>query len=141
MKRYSLYIAWLVACFATLCSLYYSDIRNLEPCHLCWYQRICLFPLIILLGLGAYRGFLGIARYTLPQVIIGFCFALYQIGIQEIPGWNPINMCGSGPSCADKVSILGPITIPMCSTIGFIVIGFFLFMAIAVEGKQNRTQK
>lgn len=110
-----------------LLSLYFSDVKNLEPCHLCWYQRICLFPLFIILGIAAFRGFLGIVFYVLPQVACGFLFALYQIAIQEIPGWNPIDMCGAGPSCAEKILIgLGPITIPMVSAAGFFFMGILL---------------
>ena len=132
IQKYGLYFAWLLATCGVLCSLYFSDVKNLEPCHLCWYQRICLFPLVIILGIAAYEGFLGIARYLVPQVACGFLFALYQIAIQEIPGWNPIDMCGAGPSCSEKISIgLGPITIPMLSAFGFLLIGFILTMVWA----------
>ena len=133
MRRWGTYIAWLLAALASLVSFYFSDIRNLEPCHLCWYQRICLFPLVIILGIACWRGFYGIVAYVIPQVVIGLILALYQVGIQEIPGWNPIDICGAGPSCSDKVAILGPITIPMLSAIGFLVIGFFLCYVAALK--------
>jgi disulfide bond formation protein DsbB len=127
IRKYGLYLAWLIATFGILFSLYFSDIKNMEPCHLCWYQRIALFPLFIILGVAAYRGFLGICSYVFPQVFFGFLFALYQITIQEIPGWNPIDMCGGGPSCQERILIgLGPITIPMLSAAGFLFIGILL---------------
>lgn len=127
IRKYGLYFAWLLSFIGSLLSLYFSDIRHFEPCHLCWYQRICLFPLVIILGMATYNGFRGIVPYVLPQVIIGLLFALYQIAIQEIPGWNPIDICGAGPNCAEKVPIgLGPITIPMLSATGFFVIGLLL---------------
>lgn len=129
-RNLELYLAWLLSSLGTLLSLYFSDIRHLEPCHMCWYQRICLFPLVIILGIAAYRSFFDITRYVLPQIIIGFLFAAYQIAIQEIPGWNPIDICGGGPSCAEKYDIgLGPITIPMLSAAGFFVIGFLLLLS------------
>jgi disulfide bond formation protein DsbB len=129
-RNIELYSAWLLASLGTLLSLYFSDIRHLEPCHMCWYQRICLFPLVIILGIAAYRSFFDIARYVLPLVIIGFLFAIYQIAIQEIPGWNPIDICGGGPSCSEKYDIgLGPITIPMLSAGGFFVIGILLLLS------------
>lgn len=137
-RNLELYLAWLLACLGTLLSLYFSDIRHLEPCHMCWYQRICLFPLVIILGIAAYKSFFDITRYVLPQVIIGFLFAVYQIAIQEIPGWNPIDICGGGPSCAEKYDIgLGPITIPMLSAAGFFIIGFLLLLS----WKRNTPQK
>lgn len=128
IRRYGLYLSWVIACVGTLFSLYFSEVRGLEPCHLCWYQRICLFPLAIILGLAAYRGFLPIARYVLPQVIIGFMLALYQVALQEIPGWNPIDICGGGPSCEEGITVFGPLTIPMLSSMGFALIGFFLIL-------------
>lgn len=122
-RRYGLYAAWLLSCIAFITSLYFSDIRHHEPCHLCWYQRICIFPMIVILGVASYRGFLGIGLYVLPQIVAGFFFAIYQVGIQEIPGWNPIDMCGAGPSCSERMDIgLGFITIPMLSAVAFLMI-------------------
>lgn len=130
LRNFELYIAWLLASIATLISFYFSDVRNLEPCHLCWYQRICLFPLVIILGIAAYKSFFDITRYVLPQIIIGLILSLYQIAIQEIPGWNPIDICGAGPSCAEKYDIgLGPITIPMLAALAFLIIGILLLMS------------
>jgi disulfide bond formation protein DsbB len=127
VQKYGLYFAWLLSTLAMMSSLYFSEIKHLEPCHLCWYQRITLFPLFILLGIATYRGFLGIAGYLLPQILIGFLLALYQVAIQEIPGWIPIDMCGAGPSCTEKISIgLGPITIPMLSALVFFLITLIL---------------
>ncbi len=126
ISRYGLYLAWLMACLGTLFSLYYSEIRHLEPCHLCWYQRICLFPLTIILGLAAYRGALEVARFVLPLAIIGFLLATYQVALQEIPGWNPIDICGGGPSCDHSITVVGFLTIPMLSAAGFAVIATFL---------------
>ena len=124
--RYGLYTAWVIAVIGSLGSLYFSEIKHWEPCHLCWYQRICLFPLVAILGLAAYRGFLGISRYALPLVILGFMLALYKVALQEIPGWHPIDICGGGPSCENGIAIIGPITIPMLSTALFLVIGALL---------------
>ena len=135
IRNLELYIAWLVASFGTLISFYFSDVRHLEPCHLCWYQRICLFPLVIILGVAAYKSFFDITRYVLPQIIIGFILSIYQIAIQEIPGWNPVDICGAGPSCSEKYDIgLGPITIPMLAALGFFVIGLLLLLS----WKRNR---
>lgn len=133
-----LYFIWLLACIGSLVSLYMSDIQHLEPCHLCWYQRACLFPLTIILGISAYRGFKGIAIYALPLAMIGFAFAFYQVLIQEIPGWNPINICGAGPSCTNRVAILGPITIPMLSAALFLLMSGLLAFVLK-DTQQNQT--
>lgn len=141
LKKYGLYFTWLIAALGMLASLYFSEIRHLEPCHLCWYQRIALFPLFFILGIAAYKGFLGIALYVLPQTIVGFLMALYQVIIQEFRGWNPIEMCGAGPSCSEKISIgLGPITIPMLSALGFLAISLLLTRLWLCYRKEKYTQ-
>ncbi|WP_082321816.1 disulfide bond formation protein B [Variovorax paradoxus] len=38
-------MAFLVAFASTLGSLFFSEVMKLEPCVLCWYQRIAMFPL------------------------------------------------------------------------------------------------
>ncbi|MCB1181297.1 MAG: disulfide bond formation protein B [Chlamydiia bacterium] len=135
-RRYGLYFAWLFSLIGVIWSLYFSDIRHIEPCFLCWFQRIALFPLAIILGIATYRGDLGIGRYLLPQVIIGLMIAGYQIALQEIPGWYPIEMCGSGPSCSERSYIgLGPITIPMLSALAFALIALLLIGAYAAREK------
>lgn len=126
-KKYGLYFAWLFSCLGVMGSLYFSEVRHLEPCHLCWYQRIALFPLALILGISTYCSEKRSIHYALPLAMIGLIFSVYQILIQEIPGWNPIELCGAGPSCSEKTSIgLGFITIPMLSALNFFLICFFL---------------
>jgi disulfide bond formation protein DsbB len=130
LNRWSLYFAWVGSLFGTLMSLFFSEILYFEPCNLCWYQRICLFPLAIILGIAAYRSDRGIVRYTLPLVIIGALFALYQTAEQIIPGFTPIDLCGAGPRCdEDPLLLFGFISISMLSLMGFIAIGVLLLMA------------
>ncbi len=127
MKKYALYLAWLISCLAMLGSLYFSEVRRLEPCHLCWYQRICCYPLVVILGIATYRDFVGIIPYIYPQVILGLIIAFYQVAIQEIPNWQPIELCGAGPSCSDKINIgLGLITIPILSVFAYSLIAGLL---------------
>lgn len=141
-RRFGLYFAWVIACIGFIVSMYFSDVKHHEPCHLCWYQRICLFPLIAILGIAAFYSFRNIAIYVLPQVIAGFLFASYQVAIQEIPGWNPIDMCGAGPSCNERFDIgLGPITIPMLSALAFFVIAFLLIGTLVSDKKTESNEK
>lgn len=119
-----------MACIATLGSLYFSEVLRHEPCHMCWYQRIAIFPLVIILGIACWRNFFGIVPYVMPLLGFGLVIALYQVLIQELPGWQPIDMCGSGPSCTEKFDIgLGPITIPMLSVGAFAMMMFLLYTA------------
>ncbi|MFC4636912.1 disulfide bond formation protein B [Deinococcus hohokamensis] len=128
-----LYVAWVVALVATLGSLYFSNVLGFKPCVLCWYQRICMYPLALWLGIAALRGDLGIRRYALPLAVAGWVIALIQNA--ESWGWIPtLKACAPDPttvSCnipwplwgsgalADLNSVL---TIPVLSLIAFTLI-------------------
>ncbi len=130
LRHYSLYFAWLIALIATLASLYMSVLQNLPVCDLCWYQRICIYPLVILLGVAAYRDDTGVIIYALPLTILGFLFSLYQYLEQMIPGFSPIALCGPGVDCsAIHVRFLGFITLPFLGMIATAAIAFFLITA------------
>lgn len=119
----SLYFSLIVAIVATSGSLFFSEVIGYPPCVLCWYQRICMYPLALLLLLGIWNDDAKISRYTLPINIIGLCFALYHNLIYY--GIIPENLspCREGVSCADvHIEWLGFITIPMLSLTAFILI-------------------
>lgn len=128
MRNYNLYISWVLVCLGVLGSLFYSIVFQDEPCTLCWYQRICLFPLSIILGIAAYKNFNGIKIYVLPQLIIGMMVAVYQVILQEVPGLS-IAICGGKISCSDKTFLLGPITMSMGSAFLFLLLIILLSRA------------
>jgi disulfide bond formation protein DsbB len=61
-----LFLAWLIATASTLGSLFFSYVMELPPCVLCWYQRICLFPLVIIIARGLFPLDRQVIRYALP---------------------------------------------------------------------------
>ncbi len=130
---FSLYLAWVVSLVATLFSLYYSEIEKLPPCNLCWYQRICLFPLVIILGLAAYREERKIAFYLYPQIAIGFLFGLTHL---LYPYWNPwgSSLCGT-TSCYEPSHTFLGLPLPFWSMATFFVIGAFL--KIGLQNQQR----
>ena len=65
MNKTYLFVSWFIALAAMLGSLYYSEIRGLAPCVLCWYQRILMYPQVLLLGLAIVKNDRGIADYIL----------------------------------------------------------------------------
>ena len=80
MKRFTLLIPWIIATLATLGSLFYGEVRNEPPCTLCWYQRILMFPLAIILGIATFRKAHRIVLYALPMAALGFLALLHLIG-------------------------------------------------------------
>jgi disulfide bond formation protein DsbB len=119
----SLLLSWLAAVIATLGSLYFSEVLHFIPCTLCWYQRIFMYPLAIILGVAFYRNDSEIYRYTLPLSIIGMMISGYHILLQKIPYLQQFEMCKTGVPCSkDYLNLLGFITIPMMAFTAFTII-------------------
>ncbi len=125
------YIAWLINIVALIGSLFYSEVLDYPPCTLCWYQRICIYPLSIILAVGFLRKDENVVWYTLPLVVIGWIISSYHnlLYFKIIP--EAIKTCTSGVSCTSKqIEYLGFVTIPLMAftalTLTFILIVLFL---------------
>ncbi|MHA7964790.1 disulfide oxidoreductase [Paenibacillus sp. CAU 1782] len=127
IKQYNLYFAWLVAVTATLGSLYFSEIRGFIPCELCWFQRILMYPLAIILGIAAFYEDDKIKRYVLPLSILGICVSTYHYMKQKLPWLNEIQPCTQGVPCStEHFNWLGFITIPFMALTAFVLITLLL---------------
>ena len=123
IRKYGLFAVWMIATIAAFGSLYYSEIANIPPCLLSWFQRICLYPLIIIAGQAAWHGDYKIASYLLPQTIIGLGVSLYHLILQETSWISYL------PDCAIKTGIgLGFISLPMLSSLAFLLINVLLII-------------
>lgn len=123
MKSHKLYFAWVLALIGSLGSFYISEILEITPCDMCWYQRICLFPLAIILGIAAYRSFNKIVPYVITLPILGMALSLLQVLMQEVPAFAPLPLCGPGHNCQEvMLELFGFLTIPMLSFINFTLI-------------------
>ena len=124
-------LAWLLSFFAFALTLYGSEILHYPVCTLCWYQRICLYPLVILLGIAAYENDHTIARYALPFPVIGGVFAMYQYLEQSFPHVvNFIPLCSVDVPCSTKhINLFGFITYPLLSFIACIMLTVLLMLA------------
>ena len=118
-----LFVTWIIVSVSTLGSLFFSHVMEYTPCVLCWYQRICLFPLVIILATGLFPFDKRVVAYALPLAIAGWMIAFYHnlLYSEIIPqGLQP---CSQGVSCTEKyIDLFGFITIPMLSLIGFTII-------------------
>lgn len=117
-----LYLAWLVAVVATVGSLYFSEVLRFVPCTLCWYQRIAMYPLVLLLGIAAFRDDLAVRAYAIPLAGIGAVTALYHILLEQ--GIVPATAsCAVGVPCSVRyINWLGFITIPTLALVAFVLI-------------------
>ena len=121
--RTTSYIAFATALAATLTSLYYSEIAGIVPCVLCWYQRIAMYPLVVILAVGIVNREQSVHRYVLPLAAIGWLLALYHSLLQWKVVSEGIVPCVNNIPCATaKVNYLGFITIPSMSLAAFSLI-------------------
>lgn len=127
--EYLLYLAFAQSLAATLGSLYFSEVMLLPACMLCWYQRIAMYPLTLILGTGIVREDKNVAWYSLPLSIVGILFAAYHTALQY--GWveESLATCREGISCSEiQINLFGFLTIPLMSLIGFIIISASLYL-------------
>lgn len=119
----SLLVAWIAAVIATLGSLYFSEVMQFIPCTLCWYQRIFMYPLAIVLGIAFYKNDRRIYPYVLPLSIIGMLISGYHMLLQKIPYLKQFEMCKTVVPCSeDYLNWFGFVTIPMLAFIAFTII-------------------
>ena len=115
-----IFICWIIASVSTLGSLFFSEIMEFAPCALCWYQRVFMFPLVILLLVGLFPFDKSIIKYALPLALTGWGFAFYHYLLYS--GFIPesIQPCSQGVSCSQTyLDLFGFLTIPMLSLISF----------------------
>lgn len=114
---------WTVAFTATLGSLYFSEIRGYEPCDLCWYQRILMYPLVLILGIAYVQKNSKIAVTSLIFSVIGGCISAYHYSIQKVTFMQEsAPACGRVSCTGEYVNYAGFITIPFLALIAFILI-------------------
>ena len=129
-REYGLYFAWLVALIATAGSLYFSEVRQFVPCALCWFQRVFMYPLALLLGIASFRQDTSVRVYLLPLSVVGGLVALYHVLEQNVPGFAAPTMCQVGVPCAAKyINWLGFISIPVLALTAFVLITALLLGA------------
>ena len=120
LRENILYLAWIQALAATVISLYISEILKFTPCVLCWYQRILMYPLVIIILVGIINKDKKAHRYILPFSIAGTLLALYQWLLQMGVIPDSIAPCALGISCTTKyISFFNFITIPFLSFLAF----------------------
>ncbi len=117
-------LAWFVAAVATAGSLYYSEVAGFVPCELCWYQRICMYPLVAVLGIGALRRDRAVRWYAGPIVAIGAGLALYHWLVERVPAFADTTSC----------SAVAPCTVPYFQELGFVTLAFMSLSAFSLVG-------
>ena len=122
--EHAIVFAFIVALVSTLSSLYYSQIAHFVPCNLCWYQRILMYPLVLMLGFALWRKSVRILEYSLLLSGIGTIISLYHNYIYYTA--KVTNFCGL-VSCSERYIVgFGYISIPLMALTGFLLIDLLL---------------
>jgi disulfide bond formation protein DsbB len=129
-----LYAAWLIAIVATVGSLYFSEVRMFVPCALCWWQRIFMYPLVVVLGVATFRQDFAVWRTALPLSGIGLSISTYHYLLQKVPGMAPPAACSSGVPCSGQyIDWFGFVTIPFLAGTAFALITAILIVVARSE--------
>ena len=111
-----LFVCWLIATVSALGSLFFSEVMGFPPCVLCWYQRIAIFPLVLILPMGLFPFDAGAAKFALPLTVAGLLAAVYHNLLYAglIP--KSIQPCTQGVPCTEKyIELFGFVSIPLLS--------------------------
>ena len=129
-----LFAAWVLVTVATLGSLFFSEVMAVPVCVLCWYQRIAMYPLVLILAIGLLPYDPKVLRYATALASLGWLIAMFQVLL--VAGIIPKSAqpCVQGIPCSEThISLLGFLNIPSLSLLTFTLIGVLLFYTHRLE--------
>jgi len=127
----ALTLAFLVASVCMAGSLYFSEVAHFSPCHLCWLQRFCMYPLVPILGVAIWRRTERVRPYAAVLAAIGAVIATYHVLLEHNPQWESSVCDPKNPCTLIWVERLGYLTIPTMALSGFALILTLLAVARA----------
>ena len=124
-----IFCCWVISCLSMGGSLFFSEVMEFPPCELCWYQRIAMYPLVLIFVVGLFSLTKEIIKYSTPLVFSGWVIALWHnllhFGIIK----EELSPCREGVSCSTVyVNWFGFLTIPMLSLMAFSFLGILLYL-------------
>lgn len=123
------FIAWLIASVSTLGALFLGEVMGYTPCVLCWYQRIGMFPLVLILAAGLFPFDRGVVRYALPLALVGWLLAVFHWAVASGLVPERATPCSQGVPCSvEQISWFGFLTLPLLSVLAFSAIIALLLM-------------
>ncbi len=131
----AVWLAWLVAAVATAGSLIYSEVIHFLPCRLCWFQRIAMYPLAVILLVGAIRKEMVVRYYALPFALGGALISIWHYLTQTFPSLEGGSCDPNNPCSAKYVDTFGFVSIPFMAGTGFIVIAVLLAFYVRTENE------
>ncbi len=131
-----IYLAWTIALVSMVGSLFFSEVMDLPPCVLCWYQRIAMYPLVLIIGIGIINRDGNFKKYALPLCLGGLVISIYHNLLYYGLIADSIIPCKEGVSCTSKqIEWFGFITIPLMALTAFVLITLCLLIYKLQETK------
>ncbi len=141
MEDYGGWLAFIIALVATLGSLYYSEIAGFIPCRLCWFQRILMYPLVVVTLVGALKRDEYLPAYVLPLSIIGILVSGYHV-LMERGVFPPSATCAADVPCnISYVNYLGFITIAVMALTAFVLITTIMIATRTAHRRSARSEE
>lgn len=138
IRKNALYIAWVTVLLGMFGSLYFQYILHFQPCVLCWYQRIAMYPLVVIIGVGILKKDNGFLWSALPLSIAGLLTAIYQnlLYYHILP--EAAAPCTLGVSCTTRyINLFGFLDVPQLSLLGFAFVTILLLLYRSNINKEN----
>lgn len=140
LGRGALPLAWAIAAVVMLGSLYYSKVQGYVPCELCWYQRICLYPWAVILGIATFRRDASIKFYAIPVLCISAVISIYHSWIQAFPPSNGTSFCTADVPCTLRyVWQFGFVSLPFMALSA--AIGMIALLSIATPSESESIEE
>lgn len=128
VSKYALHIGLILSLASVIASLFYSEVAGFAPCTLCWFQRIFIYPQVILFGYALRKNDRNILSYAFILTLTGSLFALYHNYLYL--GGTPAIPCDANASCTQRfVYEFGFMTIPLMALTLFIGLGVTYFVS------------
>ena len=141
LAPYALAGAWIVALLATLGSLYFSEIAHFEPCRLCWFQRIAMYPLVLILGIAAWRRDSGVHIYAVPLAIVGAAISGYHYLLEWFPSIDA-GACTVGVPCTLVwFREFGFISLPYLALSAFLLVITLLLVPLGTQASATASTR
>lgn len=130
IARMALPLAWIIAVVTTLGSLYYSRVQGFLPCELCWYQRICIYPFAVILGIAVWRRDGPVRVYAIPVFVVGIVISAYHAWIQAYPPSTGTSFCTTEAPCTTRfVWEFGFVSLPFMALSALVAMSGLLLVA------------
>lgn len=132
LSRRAPVIVAIAAVGATAGSLYFSEVADYIPCTYCWYQRIAMYPMAVIVPLAIVLRDRSILRYSLALAGIGLAISIYHIQLQLFPDQSSNSCELTSPCTAKWVEAFGFMTIPQMAGTTFAII-----IVVSIVGLRN----